>query len=212
MIPLILRIKRERHKKIARAQDIVVETLYEVFNDAVIHGGTAIWRCYNGNRFSEDVDVYIPRDLKKINLLFGAFEEKGFIIEKKKIGENSLYSNLKLNDIYVRFEALFKKTKSVLKEYEMTDSNLITIYTLTPEQFLDEKIDTYSKRFKIRDLYDVFFLLRYVKNEREVRSKLVKFISDFKKPIDEGDLKVIILQGLVPETEQMIHYIRRFMK
>jgi predicted nucleotidyltransferase component of viral defense system len=60
MIPLILRLKRANHKELAKAQDIIVKALYETFNEAVFHGGTCIWRCYGGNRFSEDIDVYLP--------------------------------------------------------------------------------------------------------------------------------------------------------
>ena len=207
-IPLILKIKKESHKKIAKAQDLIVETLYEVFDNAVIHGGTAIWRCYEGNRFSEDVDVYIPKNLEKIELLFEAFKKNGFFIEKKKISENSIYSNLRLDDTYVRFEALFKKVSGQLKEYETADGNYITVYTLSPEQFVAEKIDTYLNRKKIRDLYDIFFLLRYVNKNQAIKDKIKKFVSNLKKPVDESDLRVLIFEGLVPETEKMIKYIQ----
>ena len=78
-IPLILRLKRTNHKRIAEAQDLIIKELYGVFDKAVLHGGTALWRCYNGNRFSEDIDVYIPREMKKINQLFKNFEKVGFI-------------------------------------------------------------------------------------------------------------------------------------
>ncbi len=211
-IPLILKLRKERHKEIAGAQDIVVQELYKVFNNAIIHGGTAIWRCYDGNRFSEDIDVYIERDLKKINLLFKNLEKIGFVIEKKKISENSLYSNLNLGGVIVRLEALFIKKNRFLKEYETAEGNLINIYTLTPEDILKEKIDTYLKRLKIRDLYDIFFLLRYVKSEKEIKIDLNRFIKRFKKPIDEEDLKVLIIQGIVPDLDKMIFYIRRFLK
>jgi len=211
-IPLILKLRKERHKEIAGAQDIVVQELYKVFNNAIIHGGTVIWRCYDGNRFSEDIDVYIERDLKKINLLFKNLEKIGFVIEKKKISENSLYSNLNLGGVIVRLEALFIKKNRFLKEYETAEGNLINIYTLTPEDILKEKIDTYLKRLKIRDLYDIFFLLRYVKSEKEIKIDLNRFIKRFKKPIDEEDLKVLIIQGIVPDLDKMIFYIRRFLK
>jgi len=52
-IPLHLKLKRKSHKDIARLQDIVIDVLYKIFPNAILHGGTAIWRCYNGNRFSE---------------------------------------------------------------------------------------------------------------------------------------------------------------
>lgn len=60
-IPLNLKLKRKIQKDIAYAQDIIIEELYTFFSTAVLHGGTAIWRCYNGNRFSEDIDFYIPQ-------------------------------------------------------------------------------------------------------------------------------------------------------
>jgi len=208
MIPLILKIKKESHKNVAMAQDMIVQEMYSVFNDAVIHGGTTIWRCFKGNRFSEDLDVYIPKDMNKLNILFEKFKKIGFIIERKKIGENSLYSTLKLNCTIVKFEALFKKVKGSLKEYETIESNFITIYTLSPEELINEKINAYLSRLKVRDLYDIFFLLRYVKEKKHINLK--KLISNFKKPIDESDLKILILEGIVPSSEDMIKYIKSF--
>lgn len=210
MIPLILRVRKENHKQIAKAQDLIVETLYEIFDDAVLHGGTAIWRCYKGNRFSEDVDAYIPKNAKKINLFFSSLAKKGFQIKKKKISENSIYSNLSLNNTDVRFEAIFKKVRGFLKEYETAESNLITVYTLTPEEFIHEKVSTYMKRKKIRDLYDVFFLLRHVNNSEEIKKELDKLAKNYEKPADEQDLKVIIIEGLVPSSDKMMEYIRNY--
>ena len=208
MIPLILRLKKATHKEIAKAQDIIVETMYEIFNDAVIHGGTGIWRCYQGNRFSEDIDVYLSRDIDKINKLFELFKKKGFQIYKKKIGENSIYSTLSNNGVILRFEALFKKIKGSLKEYEKAEGNFITVYTLTAEELIEEKINTYLKRHKIRDLYDIFFLLRYA-NKEILKIKLQKFLKEFKRPADEKELKVLILEGVIPSIDEMISYIRR---
>ncbi len=211
-IPLILKIKKQAHKEIARAQDIIVVELYKIFEKAVIHGGTAIWRCYNGNRFSEDIDVYIPKNEAKINKLFDNLKNKGFEILKKKIGENSLYSNLKINNINVRLEALFKKLipKGSLMEYKEVNGNMITVFTLTPEEIIKEKVHAYTKRRKIRDLYDIFFLLRYVKNKKEIITEINYLIKNFYEPVDKKELKVLILEGIVPEPEKMIQYIKRY--
>lgn len=208
MIPLGIRLKREMHKNIAIAQDLIIQEMYSVFSNAVIHGGTAIWRCYGGNRFSEDIDVYLKKDAKRIEQFFKGLENKGFAIEKKKIGENSIFSKLILNRTLVRFEAIFKNVKGSLKEYETADGNFIIIYALTPEELIIEKVDTYMKRLKIRDLYDIFFLLRHVKDKRKISSKLKQLIERFKSPIDEDDLKVIILEGLTPSSEKMLEYIK----
>lgn len=207
-IPLILKLKRTNHKKIAEAQDIIIRELYKVFDKAVLHGGTSLWRCYEGNRFSEDIDVYLPKDINKINLLFENFQKAGFKIEKKKIGENSIYSDLNFNGTLVRFEALFKKIKGFLKEYTSINRNLITVYTLTPEELIIEKSSTYQKRLKIRDLYDIFFLLRHVKLNEDVKKSLATLIKKFKKPMDEQDLQVIIIEGIVPSVDDMISRIK----
>ena len=208
MIPIILRIKKGSHKEIAKAQDLVIQEMVNLFDYAVLHGGTAIWRCYNGNRFSEDIDVYLERDVEKINLFFKNLEKTGFIIKKKKIGKNSLFSNLEFNRTTVRFEALFKKVEGSLKEYETVEGNFITIYTLTSEEIINEKINAYLKRLKIRDLYDIFFLLRYVQDENKI--KIHSLIEKFKNPIDEKDLKVLILEGIIPDSKKMLEYIRKW--
>lgn len=210
MIPLILRLKKSRHKETARAQDLVVEELYNIFNIAVLHGGNAIWRCYQGNRFSEDIDVYLPRDSKKINLLFTNLKKRGFVVMKKQVGVNSLFSNLQFNNANVRLEAIFKRIGGSLKEYETVEGNLITVYTLIPEDLIKEKVDTFLKRLKIRDLYDIFFLLRYVSDKNKIKKELKRLLQNFKQPIDKAELRVLIIDGLIPDVEKMLQYVRRF--
>jgi len=51
-IPLNLKLNKRSEREIAYAQDVIVAELYKFFPEAIIHGGTAIWRCYQGNRFS----------------------------------------------------------------------------------------------------------------------------------------------------------------
>ena len=213
MLPITLKLKRKPHKEIAYAQDLIVETLYSFFQKAVIHGGTAIWRCYSGNRFSEDVDVYIARDKNKINEMFSSLENRGFLVIKKRIKENSLYSTLRFNRSIVRLEALFKSMKyPFLKEYEASDGISINVFTLTPEGLIKEKISAYLKRRKIRDLYDIFFLLRYVKDKKSINKDLKDFIKNFINPIDEQDLKALIISGPTPTSKNMLEYIERWAK
>ncbi len=207
-IPPILKLRKRAQKDVASAQDKIVEEIFKVFGKtAVLHGGTGIWRCYHGNRFSEDVDVYIPKNLAKLNLIFENLKKAGFIIEKKKIGENILHSSLKLDEVIVKFEAFFKEIKGELKGYEKIDGNVITIYTLTPEELIREKINAYQNRRKIRDLYDIFFLLMHIKNKGEVSDELNKFIKNFENPVDEKDLSGLIIEGIVPDVEGMLNYI-----
>lgn len=208
-IPIILKLKKQAQRDVAFAQDILVKELFLVFNDAVLHGGTAIWRCYGGNRFSEDIDAYIPKDEKRLEIFFKNLENKGFKIERKKINKNSIYSSMIINRTAVRFEAVFKKIKGSLKEYEDCRGNFITIITLTPEEIIKEKVQAYQKRLKIRDLYDIFFLLRHIKNKEIIKKDLEAFIRNFKKPIDEPDLRAILLESITPSVDSMLNYIKR---
>ena len=187
---------------------MIVEELYRAFNEAVLHGGTAIWRCYRGLRFSEDIDVYLDKNVKQLDAFFHALEQRGFVIETRKMTQNNLYASLTFERCTVRFEALFKKVEGVLKEYETADGNILTVYTLTPEAFICEKVDAYLDRMKIRDLYDSFFLLQRVSAINSVRDRLQKLITKSMKPIDENDLKVLIITGLVPTSEKMLEYIK----
>lgn len=209
-IPLILKLKKKIHKDIAVAHDVIIKELYTVFGRAVLHGGTSIWRCYNGNRFSEDVDVYLLRDEKKLNDFFDGLKKKGFKTTKRKTTENSLFSSLDFKGVKVRFEVLFKNMEknAVLRGYELSNGNVMTIYTLSPEDLIKEKIGAYLNRFKIRDLYDLFFLLRYV-DKNKIQREIDNLIKNFKKPIDEKDLDALIIEGIVPSVDKMMDYINK---
>ena len=207
MIPLILKIKKGTHKDIAQAQDIIVQELYDIFESAVFHGGTAIWRCYGGNRFSEDLDFYLPREKLKIDSLFTRLQDLGFSVQKKKLSERSLYSELAWNRTSVRLEAIFKKTEGHLKEYQTVDGNFLTVYTLLPEEFIAEKVQAYLGRRKVRDLYDIFFLMRFVTNRAAVKPHILRLQKEFNPPVDEKELIVLILEGLVPTSDKIAEYL-----
>ena len=207
-IPLQAKLKRETHRKIAYAQDLIVKEVYSVFDKAVLHGGTAIWRCYDGKRFSEDLDFYLPKDKNKIELLFENLAKSGFDIKKRKVSENSIYSELEFDRTSVRLEATFQKISGIICDYEMSDGNIVSIHSLSPESFIVEKSNTYLKRFKVRDLWDVFFLLKRVDDVSSI-NEIGVLIKGYKKPIDEMDLKVILLEGIIPSANEMILYIKQ---
>src|SRR3989338_2739740 len=203
MIPLHLRLKKKAHQIIAYAQDLMMEEVYHFFPEAVLHGGTDIWRCYRGNRFSEDIDIYLASK-GSVDAFFGKLEQKGFTILKKRVKENALYSLLEFDRVQVRFEAVFtRKENAVIKDYEMVDSNVMAVYTLSPDDLIKEKIAACVKRKKIRDLYDVFFLLRYVTAAPRDLGRIEGVTI-----ADEENLPAIILSGPVPTGEDMRRYIK----
>ena len=207
-IPLAVRLKRESHRKIAYAQDLVLEQVYKSFNNAVLHGGTAIWRCFSGKRFSEDLDFYLENSKEKINSVFDNLEKIGFKIVKKKVSDTSVYSELEFDRVRVRLEAIFKKVSGILSDYENSEGNTISIYSLSAEDFIKEKIETYLKRKKIRDLWDIYFLIKELKDISRIKKELSRLVKIYTPPIDEDNLKLIILEGITPTSREMFDYIR----
>ncbi|MFN4133132.1 MAG: nucleotidyl transferase AbiEii/AbiGii toxin family protein [Candidatus Hadarchaeales archaeon] len=209
-VPIYIKMKREAHRKIARLQDIILETLYRVFPRSVLHGGTAIWRCYSGNRFSEDLDVYLEKDAVKIERLFKELRKAGFSVVKKGTTKNSLFSTICFEGTEVRIEALFKSIGGVLREYETYEGILLNVFTLEPEKIIREKVEAYLKRRKIRDLYDVFFMLRHVKEKSKIKRDIQRLLQRFKDPVDEGELRALILFGPIPTKEDILRYLGGF--
>lgn len=216
LIPLEKRLKKSVHKKIALAQDLIIDSLYNFFPKAVIHGGTSIWRCYSGKRFSEDIDVYIPRAFgTKVNFVdfLESLKANGFSVRKFKQTNNSVFSKFKFSNVEVRFEAVFKNVKEILaKPFETSDGTFMNVYTLSPENLVIEKISAYKTRRKARDLYDIWFLLNLVEDVEKVESFLTNLEKIADMPKDYKNLRTLIILGAVPSMEDIIEGIRIWVK
>ena len=215
ILPINKRLKKKLHRTIALAQDILIMEIYDKFPSAIVHGGTAIWRCYGSNRFSEDVDFYFPPNLKRSDFsgFLNGLKEKGFKVEKFRRTNNSVFAKFSYLNVTVRCEIVFKRVRNfITKSFEMSDGTSILVNTLTAEDLIEEKALAYIKRRKVRDLYDVFFLLKFIKKDEKVKRILKKLVREFKKPVDEKELKVLIISGSVPKVDYMLETVRRWVR
>ncbi len=210
-LPIFKKLKKKIHQEIALVQDLLVQEVFNVFKTATLHGGTAIWRCYQGNRFSEDVDFYISKKEKnKINIFLKKLESADFKILKKKFTPNAFYSKLRKNGIEIRLEILFKEVKNyITKEYETVEGLKFTVNTLSADDLIQEKVFAYLKRRLIRDIYDIYFLLNYATKDK-VKNILSKLLKNFKEPIDENSLKFLIITGVAPKLEDILNKIKKY--
>ena len=173
-IPLANKLKKRLHSETAFLQDEVIDIVYGLEPNAVLHGGTAIWRCYQGNRFSEDLDFYfiigenLERELTK------RIKERNLQLIKYKKTENVVFSKISNNNVEVRLEVNFlpQDKDIVVRPYEKIDGSFIDIFTLSPEQLLVEKINAYNSRRLIRDIYDIHHLIRYQEKKEETNNLL----------------------------------------
>lgn len=207
-IPLYNRLRRQLHRDIALVQDQVAEVVYTLQNDAVLHGGTAIWRCFGGARFSEDLDFYFVPVKGFEESLGKELSANGLELTKYKETDNTLYSKILSGSVTVQLEvALRKFRKPIVKEYEKIDGTYIDVFTLSPEELFVEKIEAYNKRRLVRDIYDVYHLSNYV--EKGFAEKAGLLLQNLPAPLDEKNLKTLILYGAVPSYEQIITSLKR---
>lgn len=210
-IPLALRLRRSIHRETALAQDLMVVGVIEVLPGSILHGGTAIWRCYGGNRFSEDVDFYFPGSARRnLAKLAENLKRKGLETQGIRETANAVFAKFGEGVRSVRLEATFRTSVSVVRPFEMIDGTFVTIRTLRPEGLLMEKISAYRERRKVRDLYDVYFLTRLVEPIGGIRARTRQLLERFERPADEGELKAIIISGVAPRVGEMIEAIQRW--
>lgn len=215
-LPLVKRLRKQAHRDVAAAQDILVNEICSCFERAVIHGGTAIWRCYNGSRFSEDIDIYLPsrfRESDGIRKFVNNLKSGGAVVEKFREKENSIYARFRFGIISVGFESVFEDIPDfIVKPFELSDGTFINVNTLSPEQFISEKASAYLSRKKVRDLYDIYFLLNFAEDRGAVSAVLRNLVQNFKEPVDTEDLKALVIVGAIPRVNDMLEAIRIWAK
>ena len=212
-IPLENRLKKRLHVEIGRLQDEVIDIVYSLEEKTVLHGGTALWRCYSGNRFSEYLDFYLKADKKFEKEFKQKLESRGLQLLKYKKTANAVYSKISNGIVEIRFEAALRKIKDFeVREYERVDGTFSNVFTLTAEKLLLEKLEAFKNRKLIRDLYDVFMLSSFVSENKKISSKVKDFLKKVPEPLDEKNLKTIVFSGAVPSFDQMVFVLKRRFK
>lgn len=187
-------ISRDELRKIAEAKgfspencekdyliELILFIIYSEFGNALIFkGGTALYKFFNLNRFSEDLDFTLnkknfdfDRLVKKILSSLDSLGVRG------KVKEFSRYKNevnVKFNFIgpeyrgskesmafvslntSLRERAFGFKTEKIIPSYKEIPS--FDVFVLSPEEILAEKMRTILSRNKPRDVYDLWFLLK----------------------------------------------------
>lgn len=209
-IPLEKRLKKRMHSELAFLQDEVLEMLYSIDNRLVLHGGTAVWRCYRGNRFSEDLDMYSTSVAQVKEKLPQLAKVHSIQVNKLKTTENLLFAKLSAQGTEVRVEINYSaKILPCFKSYEKADGSYMEILTLPAEDLIIEKINAYQSRKFVRDIYDIYHLSNYVAEPEKIKEVMLKFLQDIKPPIDEKNLKTLVYTGAVPSFSSIIESLKR---
>lgn len=210
ILPLSERIRKRAHLEVARLQDELVELLYGIDDSLVLHGGTAIWRCFKGNRFSEDLDFYSnkPTTLEKDFPL--EVSKRGLILKKFKKTSNLFFAKVSDTRAEVRVEINFSSgKKGVATAFERVDGSFMEVFCLPVKELFFEKLLACEKRRLARDFYDVLHLSNYVSGDEEAGRRVKKFLKNVNPPVDESVLKTIVYAGAVPSFKQIMEALER---
>ncbi|MDE1825955.1 MAG: nucleotidyl transferase AbiEii/AbiGii toxin family protein [Candidatus Micrarchaeota archaeon] len=209
-------------------EDVLMELLYTRYPDLVFHGGTAIWRCYGGNRYSRDLDFYYKpgsagEDSYKELIKF--FKEAGFAMKGKSYNrETRTMQFLVEGSTKMKVDLNLGYKKGTAAEYTKVDGSKTVVVSLTPEELLNEKMDAYEDKLRSKDqkkqpeahdLYDIYFLTGIIENgsaaSRKRTGALLKEIGD-RQPEDIGSLGHLMLSGIAPTFELMVEKIDKWSK
>lgn len=211
----------EEYRKKAVLEDILIGMVYRLSLKFTFHGGTCIWRCHNGNRFSRDIDLYYDlgnddrSDFTKrvVKLL----RDNG--ISVKEQGYNRDTDTLSIiveTNTKCKLDINFKYREGKAIDYAMVDGSLIKVIGLSADELIDEKIGvllqkTAANRSEIQDLYDIWILKDKAKMSAGVRKRLLEVVTASRErpPANAGSLNALILSGVAPALEQILDDIRR---
>ena len=209
-LPIAKQLRKKTQSEVAYLQDEVVDIMYSVSDDLILHGGTAIWRCYAGKRFSEDLDFYSQSFTELISVFQREIDSHGLTLSKLKDTGNVIFSNVSNGSVSVKVEINHVSDVSGTQmPYELADGSSIEILSLTPDQFIKEKILAYSNRRYIRDLYDIYHLVNSSDLLETTRQELMEFMENLQPPADEHVLKTIVYSGLPPSLDNLKRGIMR---
>ena len=199
---------------LARLQDDAVAALLEVAPDLIMHGGTAIWRCYSGNRFSNDIDLYATESqIKKVHgHLTWSLSKRGIQMDYPKATGRTIYAHNNITTVKIEAMPTPPRLNVVQKDYERADGSKLVINTLTIEKFIEEKITTYERRRYARDFYDLYHLSSLEPLSKKTKKLIVDFIVQVEPPIDESKLKGLVYSGIAPSFSTMLDTIKGRLK
>jgi len=197
-------------------QDLFLFNLYRESNIFVFKGGTALYKIYNLQRFSEDLDFSLIGEKEEAIETIKRVVDKtdGFSIKEIKEVKNSILIKISCRGIITKYNALridiSLKNKIFLsvdvKNYisDYLDIPPFSLKVLNPEEIVAEKIHSILNRRKARDLYDLFFLLKQFKfNEKITKEKLKLFNQKYSLENIKG--RIIGLKSLwKPELDSFI--------
>lgn len=196
------RLTNKEHIEKDYFQDLVLYHICKKTNQLVFKGGTCLYKLYGLPRFSEDLDFSIIGKIDSEAIVRDVANTLGAKITDVKKMKNSLIIKLVFSgiltsrnslriDISLSNEVFAYNVKNYVPPY--IDINPFSLRALDLKEILAEKIHAILAREKARDLYDLFFLLRFVEPDKALIEKKLKLFGmsfeygAFKKRVENSE-------------------------
>ena len=213
----------------AKLDNMLIEVLYSRYTNLVFHGGTAIWRCYSGNRFSRYLDFYMKaktpaEKMQEYRAVSKFLQDNEFAVKEKGYSKSNdtMHFIVELAGTKMKIDINFKYKKGIPVDYTKIDRSKIVVLSLSPAELLEEKIVAYEDKLnnesgfkhpEAHDLYDMWYLVSLIKKpDPETVKKVRKLVAKIenKPPSDISSLDHIIITGLPPSFGLMIKRLKEW--
>lgn len=157
---------RDEQKKHLEVITNFLDYLYanQPSNPFILKGGTSLLRCYNLDRFSEDIDLDCERSSSAFFKIIESFCQKyhyDYRIAKDTDTTKRCFIHYPEEYHPLKIEASYRTVEIENKRF--TDRNKTIVYKI--DELFMQKLNAYNSRDKLRDLYDVVFIYNNYKDE-----------------------------------------------
>lgn len=169
-------------------QDLLLFNICKKTNLFIFKGGTCLYKIYNLQRFSEDLDFSLLKDCNAEDIIKEAIKNiEGCKIKEIKKTKDSLIIKISFNGIITKYNTLridINLRDTILSDFEIKqytsdyiDINPFSIRVLSLKEIVAEKVHSLMAREKARDLYDLFFLLKFAEIDKKIINKKLSFFN-----------------------------------
>lgn len=161
-------------------QDWFLYNLLKKTNKLVFKGGTALYKIYRIPRFSEDLDFTMLENFDVERPVMEVAKMMKGDVKARKTSDSLLFK-IGFRGILTKYNTLridISTKNKVLEGFDVksyvpgyVDINPFSVRVLKPAEMVAEKIHSLLMRKKARDLYDLFFLLRFSKFDKDLVDK-----------------------------------------
>ena len=169
-------------------QDLLLFNIYKQTNLLIFKGGTALYKLYGLQRFSEDLDFTLMKDLNVEEMIKKVLADiKNSEIKNIKRLRNSISIKVAFKGIITKYNTVridINLKNIILEKFDVknytssyTDINPFNLRVLNSREIVAEKIHSLLNRENARDLYDLFFLLKFVDIDKNLISKKLEIFN-----------------------------------